>query len=105
MSGPTQHTALTVIAAGGVEADQYESIFVPNSVDIATIGELRLLIVVAIARGLAYRTAPDSTPGVFPVVLSTLGEAALRGSNPAGYQSDRAIEVRDGKVQSVEVKR
>ncbi|MFI2663347.1 hypothetical protein [Micromonospora carbonacea] len=104
MTAPAQATALALIAAGGVAADQHGSIFLPDGVDTTTVGEVRLLVVMAIARSLAYRNAAAGTPGVFPVLLTTLGEAVLRRGNPADYASKHAFGVRDGKVEASEVR-
>lgn len=98
-------SVLALIADRGVSADQHGSIFLPDSVDPTVAGEVRLRVVVAIARSLAYRTAPQDTPGVHPVVLSTLGEVLLRRGNPDVYRSRHAFEVRDGKVSAQAVTR
>lgn len=105
MSALFDGSVLALIATGGVEADQYGSIFLPDDVEVAALPEVRLRVVVAIARSLAYRNAPNGTFGAHPVVLSALGEAVLRRSNPDRYQSKHAIEIRDGKVQATEIKR
>ncbi|MFI1194138.1 hypothetical protein ACH4T9_12885 [Micromonospora sp. NPDC020750] len=105
MVDATQATALHLIAAGGVSADQHESIVLPDGLDLAEVGELRLLVVVAIDRSLAYRAAPVGTPGVHPVRLTTLGEVVLRRGNPDDYASRHAFEVRDGQVTATEVLR
>ncbi|MFG1846841.1 hypothetical protein [Micromonospora carbonacea] len=85
-------------------ADQFESVFLPATVAPSEAGEVRLLVVTAIARSLAYRTAPARVPGVYPVQLTTLGEAVLRRGNPADYASKHAFDVLDGAVQATEVR-
>lgn len=98
-----QATVLALIAAGGVTADPDMTISLPGTVSADQMGELRLLVAVAVARSLAFRSAPAGTPGVFPVLLTTLGEYALRGGNPAAYQSTHAFQVLDGKVTASQV--
>ncbi|MFJ8690230.1 hypothetical protein [Micromonospora wenchangensis] len=96
-------SVLALIAEGGVFADQEGSIFPPDHIEVAALGEVRLWVVVAIARSLAFRSAPNGELGPRPVVLTTLGEVLLRSSNPDNYRSKHAIEIRDGKVQATEV--
>ncbi len=98
-------SVLALIAEGGVAADQFGSIFLPDHIAVAAVGEVRLRVVVAIARSLAYRDAPNDELGPRPVELSTLGEDLLRRGNPDRYQSQHAVEIRDGKVQATEIKR
>lgn len=103
---PDMYSTLDLIASGHVRADQDGSIFLPeDAVPAGEVGETRLLMAVAIERGLAFRLAPFHQPGVFPVHLTTLGEVMLRRGNPDRYQSKHAFGMRDGQVTATEVAR
>ncbi len=105
MSALFDGSVLALIAGDGVEADQFDTIFLPDEVEVSALPEVRLRVVVAIARSLAFRAAPNGELGPRPVVLSALGEDLLRRGNPGNYRSRHAIEGRDGKVRAVEGER
>ncbi|WP_328344669.1 hypothetical protein [Micromonospora sp. NBC_00421] len=104
MSALFDGSVLALINEGGVAADQFGSIFLPDHIEVPALPEVRLRVVVAIARSLAFRVAPDGELGPRPVELTTLGEAVLRHGNPDRYRSATAVEVRDGRYSTPAVK-
>lgn len=91
---------LADVQAGLVSSGMGDYITVPAGVPAAEHDEYRQTVIGLLDRSLVMRPASDRTPGVLPLLLTSLGSHVLLSgaANADRYRSAQVYEVRDSKV-------